>query len=153
MNATTQLNARVWDHVRNGTLNSAMLEECIRAGFDVNAVTADRFGLTALHLAAIHAHPAYIPVLLAAGANVNARTASGSGHTPLHSAANGHRETLGCLVALLAAGADPNITTLEMGRTPLHYAATRGDVRVVAALLAAGANTEAVRTAPVGLDS
>ena len=153
MDATTQLNARVLDDVLNGTLTPAYLEECIRAGFDVNAVTADRFGLTALHLAAIHAHPAYIPVLVAAGANVNARTASGSGHTPLHSAANGHRETLGCLVALLAAGADPNLTTRKTGRTPLHYAAARGDVRRVAALLAAGANTEVVETARRGFES
>ena len=138
------------DDVLNGTLTPAYLEECVRAGFDVNAGLTDRFGFTALHIAAIHAQPACIALLVAAGANVNA---SGCGHTPLHSAANGHRETLGCLVALLAAGADPNLTTRKTGRTPLHYAAARGDVRRVAALLAAGANTEVVETAEEGFES
>ena len=141
------------DDVLNGTLTPAYLEECVRAGFDVNAGAPDRWGLTALHIAAIHAHPACIALLVAAGANVNARAASESGLTPLHSAANGHRETLGCLVALLAAGADPNLTTLKTGRTPLHYAAARGEVRRVAALLAAGANTEVVETARPGFES
>ena len=141
------------DDVLNGTLTPAYLEECVRAGFDVNAGAPDRWGLTALHIAAIHAHPACIALLVAAGANVNARATSESGLTPMRSAANGHRETLGCLVALLAAGADPNLTTLKTGRTPLHYAAARGEVRRVAALLAAGANTEVVETARPGFES
>ena len=121
------------DDVLNGTLTPAYLEECVRAGFDVNAGAPDRWGLTALHIAAIHAHPACIALLVAAGANVNARAASESGLTPLHSAANGHRETLGCLVALLAAGADPNLAyegkqreghffALHQGTTAVHLA-------------------------------
>ena len=153
MDGASQLNAGVLDGILNGTLTPAYLDKCIRAGFDVNAVTADRYGLTALHIAAIHDHPAYIPVLVAAGANVNARTASRSGHTPLHSAVNKRGESLEVIAALLAAGADPNLTTLEMGRMPLHHSAARGDVRAVAALLAAGANTEVVETAPQGLES
>ena len=150
-NYRTGLTAQILENLQVFRSNdAAWLEERIRAGFDVHAVTADRFGLTALHISAIHDHPAYIPVLVAAGANVNARAASASGHTPLHSAANKRGESLACIAALLAAGADPNLTTLEMGRTPLHFAATRGDVRGVAALLAAGADTEVAVTVPGG---
>ena len=156
--ASSSINAealfeRVTDAVQSGTLDRAKLDECIRAGFDVNAVAPMRGGLTVLHIAAIHAHPACIALLVAAGANVNARAASESGHTPLHCAANSHQENLACIAALLAAGADPNLTSLEMGRTPLHFSATRGNVRTVAALLAAGANTEVVETAPQGFES
>ena len=46
-----------------------------------------------------------------------------------------------CIVALLAAGADPNATTRSRW-TPLHDEAARGSVRGVSILLAAGANTE-----------
>ena len=106
--ASSSINAealfeRVTDAVQSGTLDRAKLDECIRAGFDVNAVAPARGGLTVLHIAAIHAHPACIALLVAAGANVNARAASESGHTPLHCAANSHQENLACIAALLAA--------------------------------------------------
>ena len=147
MDATAQLKEQVWKGIRNGTLDSAKLGEYIRAGFDVNAAL-NRWGLTALHIAANWGRLPWIEALVAAGANVNAT--GDSGQAPLHSAAGRHVD---CIVALLAAGADPNLTTLKTGRTPLHYAAARGEVRRVAALLAAGANTEVVETAPQGFES
>ena len=140
MDAAAQLNERVALKVRYGTLDSAKLEECIRAGFDVNAAL-NSLGLTALHIAANWARQPCIVALVAAGADVN--TTSESGWTPLHSAAR-HAD---CIVALLAAGADPNLAA-SSGRTPLHEAAGRGNVRGVAALLAAGANTEVAGTLP-----
>ena len=140
-----QLNERVLQYIRNGTLDSAKLDECIRAGFDVNAER--NLSSTALHIAAFRGKATCIPVLVAAGANVNARSAS-RGHSPLHSAAN--NGNVACIVALLEAGADPNLATLRSGRTAFHFVAARGDVRGVAALLAAGANTEAVETPEPG---
>ena len=126
---------RVWKGLRNGTLDSAKLGEYIRAGFDVNAAL-NRWGLTALHIAAHWGRLHCIEALVAAGANVNAT--GDSGQAPLHSAAGRHVD---CIVALLAAGADPNVAT-RAGRTPLHKEAARGSVRGVSILLAAGANTE-----------
>ena len=151
MDATAQLNERVSQELRHGTLDTAKLGEYIRAGFDVNAAL-NSWGLSALHVAATWtnpANPACIAALVAAGANVNAT--SENGQTPLYSAAK--TRNVECIVVLLAADADPNLATFRSRRTPLHAAAARGDVRCVAALLAAGANTEAVRTAPVGWDS
>ena len=52
------------------------------------------------------------------------------------------------VVALLRAGADPNLASLRSGRTALLYMAARGSVQGVAALLAAGANADVVDTAP-----
>ena len=66
----------------------------------------------------------------------------------MHSAAN--NGNVACIMALLEAGADPNLPTLRSGRTALHFAAARGDVRGVAALLAAGANTDVVETPAPG---
>ncbi len=135
MDATAQLKEQVWKGIRNGTLDSAKLGEYIRAGFDVNAAL-NRWGLTALHIAANWGRLPWIEALVAAGANVNAT--GDSGQAPLHSAAGRHVD---CIVALLAAGADPNATTRSR-RTPLHDEAARGSVRGVSILLAVGANTE-----------
>jgi len=55
----------------------------------------------------------------------------------LEAALKGHDE---CIEKLIAAGADPNVTTSDyFGRTPLHYAAIHGHDTCVRMLLSAGA--------------
>jgi hypothetical protein len=74
--------------------------------------------------------------------DVELRHPGTSGYTALHVAA--HRHALGALEVLLEAGANVDATD-DAGNTPLHYATYRDvfypeDERVVAALLAAGAD-------------
>jgi hypothetical protein len=73
---------------------------------------------------------------LAAGADVTAK--DGNGWIALHEACRWGR--LEAVQALLAAGSDPNAAHAELGYTPLFVATfTKGNVAIVAALLAAGA--------------
>lgn len=136
----------------------------LAAGADVHATNT--LGHTALHEVACA--PAAV-LLLAAGANVNA---SDSGWTPLHAVCgrapnpnpNSHAAAAGgssstqnsnssdiddviieLISVLVAAGADLEAACSETGSRPLHVAVTDGRrLRVVRALLAAGANARAV---------
>ncbi|KAL4435618.1 hypothetical protein ABPG77_002581 [Micractinium sp. CCAP 211/92] len=78
---------------------------------------------------------------LAAGMSANEQRAGQGGvESALHVAARaGHA---GCVVALLAAGADPNAPN-RFYESPLHEAASFGRLGCVAALLAGGARLEA----------
>jgi uncharacterized protein len=71
----------------------------------------------------------------------------GGGHTPLHVAADwpGHFPNGAAVVAaLIAAGAGPDARKEGKGQpeTPLHWAASGGDLAVLDALLDGGANIE-----------
>ena len=77
-------------------------------------------------------------LLLAAGADVNDAAASGT--SALVVAAHSGHGTLSAL--LLEAGADPGAA--DAGYTALHAAVLRGDLELVRALLAHGANPDAV---------
>ncbi|MEP6783443.1 MAG: ankyrin repeat domain-containing protein, partial [Acidobacteriota bacterium] len=97
-------------------------------------------GSTALMFAAQNGSAASARLLLAAGANANDK--AGDGKSVLVMAAfSGHTDVS---LVLLAAGAEPNAA--DAGYTALHAAALRGDVALVKALLAKGANPEAELT-------
>jgi ankyrin repeat protein len=97
-------------------------------------------GSTALLLAAQHGVTAAARLLIAAGADVN--DTAGDGKSALVTAAFAGHTEVGQM--LIEAGADPN--TAAAGYTALHAAALRGDVRLIKALLAHGANPDAVLT-------
>ena len=108
----------------------------------------DDNGFTLLHGAADHAHLEVVQFLLERGLDVNSRSADG--YTPLHAAANGYFtnevqdevQYVAVIQQLLAHGAKVN-APMENGQTPLHRAAEWGRPKILAALLAAGADSNA----------
>lgn len=106
----------------------------IERGFDPNA--RDPAGQTALHLALRDQSPRVVQALWRhAGLDVNA--ANASGETPLMLAAL--RGELEWTARLLERGAKPQLA----GWSPLHYAATGIEPRIVAMLLDRGAVIDA----------
>ncbi len=92
-----------------------IVRRLLEAGADANAATTNS-GVTALHLAAAatDGFPAVI-ALLEHGADPDARAGS-AGQTPLIFAASGNRAA--AVAALLAAGADPAVTTAAVEVLP-----------------------------------
>ena len=77
-----------------------------------------------------------VKTFLAAGMNINVRS---EGYTALMKAADaGQTETV---QALLAAGADPDLTSVQ-GSSPLVLAASRGDLSTMKVLIAGGAQVD-----------
>eukprot|EP00850_Spirogloea_muscicola_P001072 SM000004S14942 [mRNA] locus=s4:342851:351314:- [translate_table: standard] len=148
-------------HVDASTGNVSAIRRRIAQGEDVNAISYELGGQSALHIAAGQGRTATVQLLLEAGAkhpapdDVSFTSAclmpakaiydsssfcSTGGLTALHfAAANGHSATV---VALLKAGADKEART-DMGQTALHLAAALGQTSTVALLLKSGANKEA----------
>ena len=85
----------------------------LAAGADPN--TANWYGETSLHTAALYGYEAIVPLLLAAGADPNAANQYGS--TPLHHAATIGYKTI--VQLLLAAGANPTLRNKD-GKTPFQ---------------------------------
>ena len=111
----------------------------IAEGADVNEAQGD--GMTALHWAARNRDGGLVRTLIEAGAEVGAGTRIGH-YTALHMAAEAGAGEV--VELLLGAGADPERAILVGGGArPLHFAAGSGDVRAVAALVAAGAGVDA----------
>lgn len=106
----------------------------LRHGADVNAVSRNATGYTALTGAVAGDHAEIAAALLAAGANANHRYASG--YTPLHEAAAGGKTKI--VVLLLAHRADPKART-DDGQTPLVMAEAKGHADVAALLRQHGA--------------
>lgn len=102
-----------------------------------NAQDTGPDGFTPLHLAAYFGHADVVEQLLAHGADANRVAENHSKVTPLHSAVTGRN--YGCVVALLNAGAQPNVVQAG-GFTPLHSAAEHHDREIYDALIAAGAD-------------
>lgn len=112
----------------------------LRAGADVNARDAKRFGWQPLHAAAFAGRVDVARLLLAAGADANATASSGLQWTPLAEAAFAGNASMVRL--LLAAGADPAARDPQ-GRTALHISSLAGAVEPARLLLAAGADANA----------
>jgi ankyrin repeat protein len=115
-------------------------ESLIRAGADVNAV--NRYGVTALSLAATNGNAALLEILFKAGANPNAADVSlREGRTLLMLAA---RTGSGDAVRLLLAhGGAVNAIESRTGTTALMWAASENRADAIRALVAAGADVNA----------
>ena len=150
----------------------------IEGGADLDL--ADPDGATALVIAIINAHYEFAALLLQAGADPNVVDTSGMGAlyaaADMHRLAVGHGrpnprpvgllDAADIVVQLLEHGADPNATlkgpiiqrqhtfgdfTLGEGATPLLRAAKSGDIEVVKALAAGGADVR--HTMPNGANA
>ena len=148
--------------------SAAVIDRLLKAGADPNApLTAS--GDTALMMAARTGTPEAIRVLLEANADINAKESWGGTTALMWAVSEGHLEAAGLLIA---AGADVNARSHYVaaangrgfaGRTPLADAATakpadfasgwlsplmlaarEGDVAMARALVAAGADVNAV---------
>jgi ankyrin repeat protein len=96
-------------------------EYLLEKGADVNAVSKNATGYTALTGAVAGGNQDLVALLLARGADANHRY--GPGYSPLaEAAANGHLEIV---KMLLDHGADPRAKTND-GKTALHFAEERG---------------------------
>jgi len=102
----------------------------IERGTDVNA--KDEFGCTPLHWAAIADSAEVADFLIAKGANVNVK--DGRNLTPLMSA-----HALPVVELLIAKGADVNVWGYRGRRTPLNWARSKGQNKVVDILRQHGA--------------
>ena len=108
--------------------------DLIRAGVDVNAL--DKNGRTALTVAIQEQSAKVLPVLLNAR-GINLSTPNKYGESPLMMAIISNQTALA--KQLIARGAATN----KGGWSPLHYAATRGNVEVMRLLLARDAYIDA----------
>ncbi|XP_014234163.1 serine/threonine-protein phosphatase 6 regulatory ankyrin repeat subunit A isoform X2 [Trichogramma pretiosum] len=107
-----------------------IISTLLQRGEKVDAVTNDNY--TALHIAVESAKPAVVETLLGYGAEVHVRGGK-LRETPLHIAArvpDGDR----CALMLLKSGAGPNLAT-DDGQTPVHVAASHGNLATLKLLL------------------
>ncbi|XP_046610474.1 serine/threonine-protein phosphatase 6 regulatory ankyrin repeat subunit B isoform X1 [Neodiprion virginianus] len=110
-----------------------IISTLLQRGEKVDATTNDNY--TALHIAVESAKPSVVETLLGYGAEVHVRGGK-MRETPLHIAArvlDGDR----CALMLLKSGAGPNLTT-DDGQTPVHVAASHGNLATMLLLLEDG---------------
>lgn len=99
----------------------------------------DRYGSNALHQAASRGDAETLARLLS-GSRAHVNDRNDAGETPLMTAVRAG--SIGCVEALLAAGADPNLPAAA-GEAPAAEAARLGREIVLGKLIAAGANVNA----------
>ncbi len=114
-----------------------IVAEFIKAGADINLADDNRD--TALHYSANFGQPRVMKLLLEAGANPNLQDKWKQ--TPLIMCAFGRNQE-GFDILMESGRADVNLATPH-GGTALHYAAGHGDLPMVKALLARGADVNA----------
>ncbi|KAL6268501.1 hypothetical protein P5V15_001633 [Pogonomyrmex californicus] len=117
-------------HTAAGYGHVGIISTLLQRGEKVDATTNDNY--TALHIAVESAKPAVVETLLGYGAEVHVRGGK-LRETPLHIAArvpDGDR----CALMLLKSGAGPNLTT-DDGQTPVHVAASHGNLATLLLLL------------------
>lgn len=117
-----------------------MADRLIRAGADVKA--ANRYGVTPLSLACVNGNAAMIEKLLKAGANANA--AGTEDETPLMTVAR--TGSVEAAKVLLAHGARVDARESWHGETALMWAAAQKHPAMISALIAAGAEVNAIST-------
>ena len=117
-----------------------MADRLIRAGADVKA--ANRYGVTPLSLACINGNAAMIEKLLKAGADANA--AGTEDETPLMTVAR--TGSVEAAKVLLAHGAKVDARESWHGETALMWAAAQKHPAMMSALIAAGADVNAIST-------
>ena len=106
--------------------HAAVVTLLLEGGANLEAVSGNRIGNTALHAAVAGGRVDAALRLIDAGAAVNA--ADGGGHTPLHIAAEGGYVPI--VESLLRHHADPHAVDAE-DRTPLARAAARNHAAVI----------------------
>ncbi|XP_056408892.1 ankyrin repeat domain-containing protein 53 isoform X2 [Hyla sarda] len=121
--------------------NVDWLRLCMKAAD--SQVKADRYGFTALHMAAIHGRLQCLKLLLEDyGMDVNAPSAYGWRALHLVMNQKSRRRVMPCLRYLLQRGAHVNIKSQNL-TTPLHRAASEGLEDCIAVLVKAGADVHA----------
>lgn len=126
--------------VNEKPFDAAKAVALLKAGVDVNAGNVG--GWTALHFACDGSSPEAVRFLLQNGAKSN--QANKQGDTALMRSANlkSEDDALDIVTQLIAAGADVNAKS-RSGVTPLSSARERGNLRVTAVLIKAGAKDDA----------
>ena len=119
---------------------SAEVDRLLRAGADVKV--ANRYGVSALSLACLSGNAAVIEKLLKAGADPNSTGAESE--TPLMTVA--HSGNVEAAKVLVAHGAKVDARETWHGETALMWAAAQSHPAMIAALIAAGADVNAVST-------
>jgi len=120
--------------------NTAEIDRLLHAGADAKAM--NRYGVTPLSLACINGDASVIEKLLKAGADPNA--AGPEDETPLMTVAR--TGSVEAAKALLAHGAKVDARETWHGETALMWAAGQRHPEMVAALIAAGADVNAIST-------
>ena len=112
-----------------------------------------RYGVSALHLAALGGHAQVVSLLLATPGVEVQRTCTDMfdvcGPSALHFACCCEKTSEGaaCVALLLKAGADPHQRCLSTGRTALHYAASQSNAAACGMLVRSGAWVQAADAA------